>query len=96
VFELMPLHLFLCTLMCVVRMLYAMPYVMFAQYYEMVCKGKSEGIGKAVAKNVGVSALERAHDEKSETLARVLPSSQTDPAVRKHVAGLLYYQVNEA
>lgn len=65
------------------------------QYYEMVCKGKAEGIGKAVQRSAVTTALERAYEEKSETLARVLPRSQTDAAVREHMSGLLYYQVKE-
>lgn len=67
----------------------------------MVSKGRQEGVGRALMLNAASnnnnkshsSMLERAFEEKSETLARVLPASLTDPTLCKHMAGLLFYQV---
>jgi hypothetical protein len=59
-----------------------------------VSKGKQEDFSRKVQRSINTTFVERAHDEKSEVLARVLPSSQTDPEVRKHMSGLLYYQVS--
>ena len=60
----------------------------------MVSKSKAGKLSKSIKKNLSTSALERIHDEKCEALARVLPGSQLDPHADRHLAGLMYYQVN--
>lgn len=88
-----PLTLTLTT--CILTILHYNIRVCGSQYYEMVCKGKAEGM-KVLQKNAATTSLERAFDVKSETLARVLPSSYTDARLKEHMPGLLYYQVIEA
>eukprot|EP00603_Paraphysomonas_imperforata_P008260 CAMPEP_0114432380 /NCGR_PEP_ID=MMETSP0103-20121206/11125_1 /TAXON_ID=37642 ORGANISM="Paraphysomonas imperforata, Strain PA2" /NCGR_SAMPLE_ID=MMETSP0103 /ASSEMBLY_ACC=CAM_ASM_000201 /LENGTH=1408 /DNA_ID=CAMNT_0001602053 /DNA_START=145 /DNA_END=4371 /DNA_ORIENTATION=- len=64
-------------------------------YYEMVSKSNQEEFSRKVQHNINTSFLERSYDEKAETLATVLPSSLTDPSVRTHMSGLLYYQIKK-